>query len=185
MKITIKDIVKDLNERNIAHKSFVETVDIYQDENRQVYEKLFDELELYPVFDMMYMNDAPFGMTGINDFNWKQPGVARVISRAFTFHPRKFTNYRDKSTYLATYMLPKQLEWCEENNIHTAFVSMIKRRRLQFVQNIIYKDYGFEFMPHQYNVCPQKECLITDESCWQTISVKYLTDDRSFVLPHR
>ena len=69
MKITIKDIVKDLNERNIAHKSFVETVDIYQDENRQVYEKLFDELELYPVFDMMYMNDAPFGMTGINDFN--------------------------------------------------------------------------------------------------------------------
>lgn len=184
MKITIKDIVYDIYQRDIAYELFRKTVDIYQDENADIYEKLFDNLDKYPIFDMLYIDDIPIGMSGINDFYWSQKGIARIGERAFMFE-RNFANFRNKSKHIATHLLPKQLNYCKENSIHTVFVSMEDKRRMSFVQKLVYADYGFELMPHSYNVCPQKECIIDDESCWQYISVKYLTDDRSFILPHR
>lgn len=182
--VEIKDIVRDIYYRNIAHKLFLNTVDIYQDKNRQIYERLFDELDNYPVFDMLYFDDNPIGMSGVNDFYWSQSGVARVGERAFIFN-RNFVNFRKKENHIATHLLPKQLDYCIENKIHTVFVSMEDERRMKFVQRIVYSDFDFNMMPYQYNVCPQKDYIREDCSCWQYISVKYLTENREFFLPHR
>lgn len=182
--VIIKDLVNDIESRNIAHKLFRDTIDIYQDKNADMYEKLFDELDRYPVFNLLYIDNTAIGMSGVNDFYWSQPGVARVGERAFTFN-RNFANFRKKENHIATYLYPIQLEYCKSNNIHTVFVSMEDQRRMNFVHNLVYKDYGFKIMPYVYNVCPQKKCIVDDKTCWQYISVNHLTENRSFFLPHR
>ena len=48
---------------------------------------------------MSYENDKPVGMAGVNDFYWKQEGVARVMDRAFNFE-RTMTSFGRTSKYI-------------------------------------------------------------------------------------
>ena len=182
MSITIHNIATDIVERNRAYKHYVEYADIYQDENKHLYDILWDRLDEYSMFLIAYDDDTPIGMAGVNDFYWKQSGVARVMDRAFQF--RRKPSF---STMISQYLLAPQINWCIENNIHTVFMSMEKRRRMEFYQrrHLDKIDYDFELQPHVYNVCRQTEYVNCDDSCWQPITVCYLSDDRSFVLPHK
>lgn len=182
MSITIHNIATDIVERNRAYKHYVEYADIYQDKNKHLYDTLWDRLDEYSMFLIAYDDGTPIGMAGVNDFYWKQSGVARVMDRAFQF--RRKPNF---STMISQHLLTPQINWCIENNIHTVFMSMEKRRRMEFYQrrHLDKIDYDFELQPHVYNVCRQTEYINCEDSCWQPITVCYLSTDRSFVLPHK
>jgi len=183
MKITIQNIAIDVDARNIAYKHYNEVADIYQDKNKQLYDELWDRLDEYSAFFIAYKDNTPIGMGGVNEFYWKQDGIARVMDRAFQFE--RSNNFR--SSRVTAHILKPQIDWCINNGIHTAFMSMEERRRLEFYQRYYLDkiDYDFEIQPHMYNVCRQTEYINCDESCWQSITVCYLSDDRSFVLPHK
>lgn len=182
MSITIKDISKDITERNRAYKHYVSVSDIYQDKNRKLYDELWDRLHEYPLFLIAYNDDAPIGMGGVNDFYWKQSNVARIMDRAYQFQRNlRFANR------VTQYILKPQIDFCLENGIHTMFMSFEEERRMQQYQKhyLDKLEYPFELQPHRYNVCRQTENINCAESCWQGISVYHATDDRSFILPHK
>jgi hypothetical protein len=183
MSVTIHNIATDIVERNRAYKHYVEYADIYQDKNRHLYDKLWDRLDEYSMFLIAYEDDIPLGMGGVNTFYWKQSGVARVMDRAFQF--KRSMNF---TTMISSHILKPQIDWCIDNNIHTVFMSMESRRRMEFYQRYYVDkkiDYNFELQPHLYNVCGQTEYINCDDSCWQPITVCYLSDDRSFILPYK
>lgn len=183
MKITVQNIATDINARNVAYKHYIEVADIYQDHNKHLYDELWDRLDEYSAFYIAYRDNTPIGMGGVNEFYWKQDGVARVMDRAFQFE--RSNNFR--GTRVTEHILKPQMDWCAENGIHTAFMSMQDPRRLSFYQKYYVDklDYKFELQPHLYNVCRQTDYINCEETCWQAITVCYLTDNRSFILPHR
>lgn len=183
MTITTHNIATDIVERNRAYKHYVEYADIYQDENKHLYDTLWDRLDEYSMFLIAYNDNTPLGMGGVNEFYWKQNGIARVMDRAFQFE--RSNNFRNSR--VTEHILKPQIDWCINNDIHTVFMSMEERRRLEFYQRYYLDkiDYDFEIQPHAYNVCRQTEYINCDDSCWQYITVCYLSEDRSFVLPHK
>jgi len=183
MTITTHNIATDMVERNRAYKHYVEYTDIYQDENKHLYDTLWDRLDEYSMFLIAYNDNTPLGMGGVNEFYWKQNGIARVMDRAFQFE--RSNNFRNSR--VTEHILKPQIDWCINNDIHTVFMSMEERRRLEFYQRYYLDsiDYDFKIQPHAYNVCRQTEYINCDGSCWQYITVCYLATDRSFVLPHK
>ena len=147
--MTIHNIASDIVERNRAYKHYVEHADIYQDKNRHLYDNLWDRLDEYSIFLIAYDGNTPLGMGGVNTFYWKQSGVARVMDRAFQFE--RASNFKNRVTQ---YILKPQIDWCIVNDIHTVFMCMEERRRLEFYQRYYLDkiDYDFELQPHVYNV---------------------------------
>ena len=180
--VTVHDIANDIEARNVAFKHYVSFRDIYLDKNHKLYDELWDNLDRYPMFLMSYENDKPVGMAGINDFYWKQDGVARVMDRAFNFE-RTMTSFGRTSKYI----LQPQIDFCLENGIHTMFMSVEQERRMKVFQtHWVDKHYPqFKLQPYRYNVCNQTEYVNCEDGCWQSISVYHATDNRDFVLPHK
>ena len=180
--ITVYDIANDIKARNIAFKHYLSFRDIYLDKNHKLYDELWDNLARYPMFLISYENDIPRGMGGVNDFYWKQTGVARVMDRAFNFQ-RTMTSFGSTSKYI----LQPQINFCLENGIHTMFMSVEEERRIKvFQKHWLDKHFPqFKLQPYRYNVCPQTEYINCDDSCWQSITVYHATENRDFVLPHK
>ena len=182
--VTVHDIANDIEARNIAFKHYVSFRDIYLDKNHKLYDELWDNLDKYPLFLISYEDNKPVGMAGVNDFYWKQDGVARVMDRAFGFE-RKITDQGRTSKFI----LKHQIDFCLNNGIHTMFMSIEKERRMKLYQKHIleknFPQYDFKLQPYRYNVCNQTEYVNCEDGCWQSISVYHATDNRDFVLPHK
>ena len=92
--ISIVNIADDKKEFDKAFSYYIKSRDIYQDQNHRNYDELWDRIDEYEHFHLVYKNDAPLGMSGINDFYWKQKGVARIMDRAYQFQ-RFDTGFRN------------------------------------------------------------------------------------------
>lgn len=180
--VTVYDIASDIEARNIAFKHYINFRDIYLDKNHKLYDELWDNLNNYPMFLISYENDKPVGMAGVNDFYWKQDGVARVMDRAFNFE-RTMSSFGRTSKFI----LQPQIDYCLNNGIHTMFMSIELERRMRvFQRHWLDKHHPqFKMMPHRYNVCPQTEYVNCDDSCWQSITVYHATENRDFILPYK
>ena len=97
--VTVHDIANDIEARNVAFKHYVSFRDIYLDKNHKLYDELWDNLDKYPLFLISYEDNKPVGMAGVNDFYWKQDGVARVMDRAFNFE-RTLSSFGRTSKYI-------------------------------------------------------------------------------------
>ena len=75
-------------------------------------------------------------MAGINDFYWKQKGVARIMDRAYQFQ-RFDTGIRNLSNRIGWYLIEKQIEICEDKNIDTMFMSFSTFQRINTYQKVI------------------------------------------------
>lgn len=190
--ISIINIVEDKFERNEAYRHFIRTKDIYQDKNLKNYEELWDRLDEYEDFHIVYVKGEPLGMAGINDFYWKQKGVARILDRLYQFQRTDF-NRSNMDKRISHYILEKQIDICRRKGIHTMFMSLSTHKRTALYQKHILDpmqkklglDPGFKLQPHLYNVCRQTEKVICDEPCWQGITVYFTGKDHTFMLPHR
>lgn len=176
-------------ERNEAHRHYIRTKDIYQDFNQHLYEKLWDEIDNYQVFDIVYVNGHPIGMGGINTHYYNE-GVARVLDRVYHFH-RGIDGLRSGKKRVSEHLLKKQVDWCADNNIHTVFMSMEPKGNMERWQKYIGNklnerfDMDFKFQDkYLYNVCKPLDSNCNEAtSCWQSITVYKMTDNNSFHLP--
>ena len=190
--ISIVNIADDKKEFDKAFSYYIKSRDIYQDQNHRNYDELWDRIDEYERFHLVYKNDAPLGMSGINDFYWKQKGVARIMDRAYQFQ-RFDTGFRNVSNRISWYLIEEQIKICEDKNIDTMFMSVSTFKRVHAYQKIIVNrinkklnlDPGFVAQPHLYNVCRQTENINCEDGCWQGITVYHKNKNKSLVLPHR
>lgn len=165
------------------------TKDIYQDFNQHLYDELWDNIDKYEIFNMLYINGHPIGMAGINT-HYYQPGVARVLDRAYHFH-RSIDGLKNLAKRISYHLLPYQVSWCRDNNMDIAFMSMEPKGNMKRWQRLIgdrlNKEFDMNFKYQDgflFNVCaPLGEYCNNDDSCWQGITVYKMSNNNDFCLP--